>query len=451
MKYNGTDNIITDNDILVTSGSGSNKNLHTVIEEQQYDIDTLKSNVKWIYKYGGVGSGSGGSGSGSGSSGKWSFDVNINDIPLNINSTMDLSKNLVGDIAPVTVSVTIKNPSVGGYQFKLQYGYDDGLFQTYPTFLNTENSCSATFNLKISKNSQLVIKVTDIDNNYKQSTFKYFIYGLDYSLTPMTYNNSGNLYELKDTDYKPSLFPQGVIYRLKINNFGGFQINYNVTNTISYKIISINEQDYTKYNTDKNAGSYYDATDNSGYLSNSDTTITLDYLITNATLKDELNFGSQTFIANINNLNNGQIIHNEVLQEYSIVPDTNQYVICLTESINGKVYTDKTGITTEDAEANAFYAGDYISFKLRPFNFASDSITINYTLINEDNGINTSSTINLKAGRYTSQTFNIYTGWNKLILNNDIVKYYYGKKVSADVKWYNRDGNDNSKYNDVDV
>lgn len=451
MKYNGTDNIITDNDILVTSGSGSNKNLHTVIEEQQYDIDTLKSNVKWIYKYGGVGSGSGGSGSGSGSSGKWSFDVNINDIPLNINSTMDLSKNLVGDIAPVTVSVTIKNPSVGGYQFKLQYGYDDGLFQTYPTFLNTENSCSATFNLKISKNSQLVIKVTDIDNNYKQSTFKYFIYGLDYSLIPMTYNNSGNLYELKDTDYKPSLFPQGVIYRLKINNFGGFQINYNVTNTISYKIISINEQDYTKYNTDKNAGSYYDATDNSGYLSNSDTTITLDYLITNTTLKDELNFGSQTFIANINNLNNGQIIHNEVLQEYSIVPDTNQYVICLTESINGKVYTDKTGITTEDAEANAFYAGDYISFKLRPFNFASDSITINYTLINEDNGINTSSTINLKAGRYTSQTFNIYTGWNKLILNNDIVKYYYGKKVSADVKWYNRDGNDNSKYNDVDV
>lgn len=128
MKYNGTDNIITDNDILVTSGSGSNKNLHTVIEEQQYDIDTLKSNVKWIYKYGGVGSGSGGSGSGSGSSGKWSFDVNINDIPLNINSTMDLSKNLVGDIALVTVSVTIKNPSVGGYQFKLQYGYDDGLF-----------------------------------------------------------------------------------------------------------------------------------------------------------------------------------------------------------------------------------------------------------------------------------------------------------------------------------
>lgn len=452
MKYNGTDNIITDNDILVTSGGGSNKDLHTVIEEQQYDIDTLKSNVKWIYKYGGVGSGSGGgSGSGSGSGGKWSFDVNINDIPLNVNSTMDLSKNLVGDIAPVTVSVTIKNPSVGGYQFKLQYGYDDGLFQTYPTFLTTENSCSATFNLKITKNSQLVIKVTDIDNNYKQSTFKYFIYGLDYSLTPMTYNNSGNLYELKDTDYKPSLFPQGVIYRLKINNFGGFQINYNVTNTISYKIISINEQDYTKYNTDKNAGSYYDVTDNSGYLSNSDTTITLDYLIDNATLKDELNFGSQTFIANINNLNNGQIIHNEVLQEYSIVPDTNQYVICLTESINGKVYTDKNGVSTEDAEANAFYAGDYISFKLRPFNFASDSITINYTLINEDNDINTSSTINLKAGRYTSQTFNIYTGWNKLILNNDIVKYYYGKKVSADVKWYNRDGNDNSKYNDVDL
>lgn len=451
MKYNGTDNIITDNDILVTSGSGSNKNLHTVIENQQYDIDTLKSNVKWIYKYGGVGGSGGGSGSGSSGNKKWSFDVNINDVPLNANSTVDLSKKLVGDIAPITVSVTIKNPSAGGYQFKLQYDYDDGLFQDYPTFLTTENSCSATFNLKITKNSQLVIKVTDIDNNYKQSSFKYFIYGLDYSLIPMTYNNSGSLYELKDTDYKPSLFPNGVVYRLKINNYGGFQINYSVTNTIDYKIISINEQDYTKYNTDKNEGSYYDVTNNSGYLSNTDTTIILDYLITNDTLKNELNFGSQTFIANIDNLNNGKLIHNETLQEYSIVPDDNQYVICLTESINGKVYTDKTGISTDEAEANAFYAGDYISFKLRPFNFASDTITINYTLINEENEINTSSTINLKAGRYISQTFNIYTGWNKLIINNNIVKYYYGKKVSADVKWYNREGNDNSKYNDVDL
>jgi hypothetical protein len=62
MKYvkNGEQSsIITTNDITTSS----RRSLSEVLSEQQQDIDSLKSNVKWIYKYGGVGSGGTGGGS----------------------------------------------------------------------------------------------------------------------------------------------------------------------------------------------------------------------------------------------------------------------------------------------------------------------------------------------------------------------------------------------------
>ena len=68
IKGNSVQNIITDGDVIITSPSKIGKTLDEVLDEQQSDIDRLKSNVKYIYAYGGVGgSGSGGSGSGSGS------------------------------------------------------------------------------------------------------------------------------------------------------------------------------------------------------------------------------------------------------------------------------------------------------------------------------------------------------------------------------------------------
>ena len=65
IKGDNVQNIITDGDVIVTSPSKIGKTLDEVLDEQQSDIDKLKSNVKYIYAYGGVGgSGSGGSGSG---------------------------------------------------------------------------------------------------------------------------------------------------------------------------------------------------------------------------------------------------------------------------------------------------------------------------------------------------------------------------------------------------
>lgn len=71
MKRNGK-NIITSDDVTVL-GKNSGKTLEQVLESLQTESDELKSNVKWLYKYGGVGGkgGSGGSSGGSSTTDRW--------------------------------------------------------------------------------------------------------------------------------------------------------------------------------------------------------------------------------------------------------------------------------------------------------------------------------------------------------------------------------------------
>ena len=68
MKYNGR-NIITDQDITLTGNGHQGENLSDVLSEQEDRISDLEGNIKWIYKYGGIGSGTGSGGSGGESGG----------------------------------------------------------------------------------------------------------------------------------------------------------------------------------------------------------------------------------------------------------------------------------------------------------------------------------------------------------------------------------------------
>lgn len=80
MKYNSTTNIITTDDINVSSDLNNlGLTVSDILKTQSEKIATLSSNVKWLAKYGGVG-GSGGSGSGGGGSqsGKFQFEITIN-------------------------------------------------------------------------------------------------------------------------------------------------------------------------------------------------------------------------------------------------------------------------------------------------------------------------------------------------------------------------------------
>jgi hypothetical protein len=82
MKRNGN-NIIFSDDVTIESGSNKGKNLREILEAQDKAIKELRSNVKWIYQYGGVGSGSGGGG---GTSSSWSISARLGDQVLINNS-----------------------------------------------------------------------------------------------------------------------------------------------------------------------------------------------------------------------------------------------------------------------------------------------------------------------------------------------------------------------------
>ena len=82
MKYNGG-NIITDEDITLTNKQYFGEKLSDILGELSADTEKLKSNVKWIYKYGGVGGVGGGSGSGSSSTGGYSIFASLDGKAMN--------------------------------------------------------------------------------------------------------------------------------------------------------------------------------------------------------------------------------------------------------------------------------------------------------------------------------------------------------------------------------
>ena len=142
MKLNNGQNIINDQDINLT-GSNIGKTLSSFLNKQQEDVDKLKSNVKWLYKYGGVGSGGGGTGSGSSSN-------------YSVFATLD-SKQIGTTIGEAN---TIALASVGNYQLLIKLIKPD-TSAVYSVTVIYYNKTGAT----VSKQT-LSFKLT-IDNSFK--------------------------------------------------------------------------------------------------------------------------------------------------------------------------------------------------------------------------------------------------------------------------------------------
>ena len=77
MRLNNNSKIITEDDIIMSDGINS---LSDVLSSHQEQLSKLSSNLKWIYKYGGVG-GTGGSG-GTTPTQSFSIFASLNDIQL---------------------------------------------------------------------------------------------------------------------------------------------------------------------------------------------------------------------------------------------------------------------------------------------------------------------------------------------------------------------------------
>ena len=159
MKHNGK-NIITDQDITLTGNDFAGKTLDTVLTDQEERLDRVESNVKWIYKYGGVGSGSGGSGSGS--SNTWT--VLVERVEDNFSARLK-DGDVMNLHGPGKYGISIKVVRGGSDVFKVEYSYRAAAGNRSSSFqLNANNDFFSTIYLDLDTNDTLNIKVTNVSN-----------------------------------------------------------------------------------------------------------------------------------------------------------------------------------------------------------------------------------------------------------------------------------------------
>ena len=155
--------IITGEDVIATKGYSIENDLNSfptvddVLDKHRKDIDKLKSNMKYIYSYGGVG----GNGSGNGGSSNEkepSLYIALGGYQLQSGgNTIVLSEP-----GEYTIEGNVRNSNGNTFYLKVACGTDIGLAKFYK--LNEDNQCKykQTFNLKT--NGKVVIEF--YDSNY---------------------------------------------------------------------------------------------------------------------------------------------------------------------------------------------------------------------------------------------------------------------------------------------
>ena len=174
MKLNSK-NIISDADVTVLH---QNSTLADVIKQQSNDIDRLKSNVKWLYKYGGVGSGSGGGGGVGGGTGAWYAVISINGTtftatPSETGNTQT-GNLIVNGAGRYPLEIQIIRPRGGTFNTKISYY--SGTMVTVNDKLNEDNAWTVKRNINITGNNKISITVTDGEF--------YVVLNVDYITSP---------------------------------------------------------------------------------------------------------------------------------------------------------------------------------------------------------------------------------------------------------------------------
>lgn len=192
MRLNNNSKIISDDDIIMSDGSLT---LSDKLSSITNDVNSLKTNVKWIYKYGGVGSGSGSGGGGSDK--PFSVFASLNGIQLK-------GENIVlNGIDTYPLLIIINNPNGG--KFNVTYSYTTKsanggeITQTRTQILSIENAFRFQTNINLNMNSTLTITVTD-GNDTQQVSCQYIVtpYSFDVSLV----DDNGNKYLTDSNTYE---------------------------------------------------------------------------------------------------------------------------------------------------------------------------------------------------------------------------------------------------------
>ena len=211
-------NIITDDDVIITSSSKMGKTLCEVLNEQQLDIDKLKSNVKYIYAYGGVG-GTGSGGAGSGSTEKpISILVTLNALPVNNNG----NTIILDGRGRYKLYVRISN--AGGKNLLMGYTtdgsvVDDSLIRYH---LNGDNKYKGEIELNLNGNGVLNVAISDDEGNIIE------YYSQKYIVDSDTFNVTLNYIDIygKEQQYVNEPYECFISDTSKKNRY--FKIDYSI-------------------------------------------------------------------------------------------------------------------------------------------------------------------------------------------------------------------------------
>ena len=156
IKGDTVQNIITDGDVIVTSPSKIGKTLGDVLNEQQSDIDRLKSNVKYIYAYGGVG------GSGSGGSGSTEKPVSV---LITLNGSAIGGDTIILDGKGV-YKLYIKVSNAGGKNLYMGYAINSAVTDRLVNqSLNGDNKYRREIDVNLDVNGEINIRIDDDEGN----------------------------------------------------------------------------------------------------------------------------------------------------------------------------------------------------------------------------------------------------------------------------------------------
>ena len=272
MRLNNGNKIITEDDIVLSDGATT---LSERLSSYKKDIDRLKSNVKWIYKYGGVGSGSGG---GSGSSQPFSIYATLNNVQLK-----DQSVVLNGE-GNYQLYIKINNPN--GAAFNVQYSYTNRsstgntITQSQTAILSIDNNYTLQTYINLNNNDLLTIVASD-GNTVQQISCNYITNA--YQFTPYIVDDNNNV--LQNEIFISNAKSYGVNIRLDytvsvnaevqyIYTFGDFKQQGNITDKNNSILFPI---DKTLFEND-NAG-YYSANIQINIIPENQDPVTLNYPI----------------------------------------------------------------------------------------------------------------------------------------------------------------------------
>ena len=170
------ENIILSSDITIEGGTNKGKNLEEVLEQQNSEIEKLKSNVKWIYKYGGVG----GNGKGGGPSSSWSIFARLGDMQV-----VDKETLVFPQADQYNLLIRINNPSGGTFMVSYSYmGTGGNSISSKKIRLDIENSWTLEEKIYLGGNHTIRIDVEDENAEIKTIESNYITqsYTLNYRL-----------------------------------------------------------------------------------------------------------------------------------------------------------------------------------------------------------------------------------------------------------------------------